>query len=52
MFVNSAVEMACRDEDVDAKAVGAFEKWSSFLWSSSPGGKKMGSSLASMARKN
>ncbi|WP_337031749.1 TetR/AcrR family transcriptional regulator [Paenibacillus illinoisensis] len=26
MFVNSAVEMACRDEDVDAKAVGAFEK--------------------------
>jgi len=26
MFVNSAVEMACRDEVVDAKAVGAFEK--------------------------
>lgn len=26
MFVNSAVEMACRDEDVNAKAVGAFEK--------------------------
>ncbi|WP_426454612.1 TetR/AcrR family transcriptional regulator [Paenibacillus sp. S-38] len=26
MFVNSAVELACRDEDVDAKAVGAFEK--------------------------
>ncbi|NUU74955.1 TetR/AcrR family transcriptional regulator [Paenibacillus xylanilyticus] len=26
MFVNSAVEMACRDEDVDAKAVGGFEK--------------------------
>lgn len=26
MFVNSAVEMACRDEDVDAKAIGAFEK--------------------------
>ncbi|MFS0869056.1 TetR/AcrR family transcriptional regulator [Paenibacillus xylanilyticus] len=26
MFVNSAVEMACRDEDVDAKAVGGFER--------------------------
>lgn len=26
MFVNSAVEMACRDEDVDAKSVRSFEK--------------------------
>ncbi|AEI40484.1 TetR/AcrR family transcriptional regulator [Paenibacillus mucilaginosus] len=26
MFVNSAVELACRDEEVDAKAVVAFEK--------------------------
>ncbi|GIP22196.1 TetR/AcrR family transcriptional regulator [Paenibacillus sp. J22TS3] len=26
MFVNSAVELACRDKDIDAKAVSAFEK--------------------------
>ncbi|RTE11591.1 TetR/AcrR family transcriptional regulator [Paenibacillus whitsoniae] len=26
MFVNSAVELACRDEEMDAKAVDAFEK--------------------------
>ncbi|WP_068621345.1 TetR/AcrR family transcriptional regulator [Paenibacillus tuaregi] len=26
MFVNSAVELACRDKDIDARAVNAFEK--------------------------